>query len=146
MGNSRVELPDVGLRNYNVFGKRSVGIHTDDLYVLADVRFSGAALHALATSDMHLCGNEVAFFYARDFIAECDDLAAELVPRNEWRVNAALCPAIPLIDVQVSAADGRYLNLHQHIGAAEARNLNFANLRSRRGFRLYDGQHGVGHA
>ena len=95
---------------------------------------------------MQLRGNEVAFFYAGDFIAECDDLSAELVPRNEWRVNAALCPAIPLVYVQVGAADGRDLNLYQRVRAAEAGNFNFSNLRSRRGFRLHDGQHGVGHA
>jgi len=43
------------------------------------VSFASAALQALAASDVHFGGNEIAFLDAGDFIAEGDDLAAEFV-------------------------------------------------------------------
>ena len=42
--NRRIQLPDVGLGNHNVLGEGAVGVHTNDLHVLADVRLAGAAL------------------------------------------------------------------------------------------------------
>ncbi len=59
----RIELPDIGLGNDDVFGEGAVGVDADDLHVLADVRFAGAALQALAAGDVHLGGDEVAFLH-----------------------------------------------------------------------------------
>src|SRR5262249_48647293 len=42
--NRRVDLPDVGLGNLHELGECAVGVYADDLYVLADVGFAGAAL------------------------------------------------------------------------------------------------------
>ncbi len=83
-----------------------VGVDADDLHVLADVGFAGAALQTLAAGDVHLGGNKIPFFYARDFIAERDDFPAEFVPGDERRVNTPLGPAVPLVNMEVSAADG----------------------------------------
>lgn len=55
---------------------------------------------------MHFGRNEVAFFHARDFIAIRDVLTAKLVTGDQRRMmDAALRPAVPLINVQVGAAD-----------------------------------------
>ena len=139
--NGGIELPDIRFGNDDVFGEGAVGVDADDLHVLADVRFAGAALQALAAGHVHLGGNEVAFLHAGDFVAERRHFSAEFVPGNERRMNAVLRPAVPVVDVQVGAADGRDLHLDQHVVAAEGGNLYFANLRSRRGLRLDHRQH-----
>ena len=139
--NRGIELPDIRLRNHHVLGEGAVGVDADDLHVLADVRFAGAALQALAAGHVHLGGNEVAFLHAGDFIAERRHLAAELMPGNQRRMNAVLRPAVPVVNVQVGAADRRDLHLDQHVGAPEGGNLYFANLRARRRFRLHHRQH-----
>ena len=139
--NRRIELPDVRLGDDDVLGECAVGVHADDLHVLADVRFADAALQALAAGHVHLGGDEVAFLDAGNFLAHGFDDAAELVPGNERRMNAALRPLVPLINMQVGAADGGHLDLDQNVGRSELRFGNFANLRARRGLRLYNSKH-----
>ena len=131
--------------NDHVLGEGAVGVDADDLHMLADVRFADAALQALAASHVHLGGNEITFFDAGDLIAHGFDVAAELVAGNERGMNAALRPLVPLINVQVGAADGGDLDLDQNVGRAELGNGNFADLGARRGLRLYDGKHGIRH-
>ena len=97
--NGGIKLPDIRFWNDDVFRKSAVGIDADDLHVLADVRLAGAALQALAAGHVHFGGNEIAFLYAGDFVAECGYLAAKFVPGNQRRVNAALRPAIPVVDM-----------------------------------------------
>src|SRR5271157_989701 len=141
----RIELPDIRLGNDDIFGEGAVGVHADDLHMLADVRFAGAALQALAAGHVHLGGNEIAFLDARYFVTDRFDRAAELVPGNQRRMNAALCPLVPLVNVQVGAAYGRHLDLDQYVGQAKLRFGNFADLRARRGLRLYHGKHRIWH-
>ncbi len=46
-------------------------------------------------------------------------VAAKLVSGNERRMDAALRPLVPLVDVQVGAADGGHLDLHQNVGRVQ---------------------------
>src|SRR5205085_11390661 len=110
-GDRGIELPDIRLRNDDVLSKSSVGVHADDLHVLADVRIAGAALHALAAGDMHFGGDKVAFAHRCHFIAHRGDVAAEFVPGDERRADASLRPAVPVVDMQVGTADGGDLYL-----------------------------------
>ena len=57
----------------------------------------------------------------------------------------SLRPAVPLVNVQIGAADGGDFDLDQHVGPSKRRNLDFADLRARRGFRLHYREHGVRH-
>jgi hypothetical protein len=140
-GNGGVELPDVRFGNDDVFGEGSVGVDADDLDVLADVGFAGAALQALAASDVHFGGDEVSLFDAGDFIAEGGDFAAELVAGDERRVNAVLRPAVPVVNVEVGAADGGHFDFDEDLVAAEGGNFYFANVGARGCFRLDHRQH-----
>src|SRR6266404_9792711 len=116
--NRGIEFPDIRFGDDHVLGKSAISIDADDLHVLADVSFAGAALQTLAAGYVHLSGNEIAFFHAGDFIAEGYYFAAELVSGDERRMNASLCPAVPLVNVKVSAADGGDFYLDQDIGAS----------------------------
>src|SRR5271156_1102977 len=141
----RIELPDVRLRNDDIFGEGAVGIHADDLHVLADVSLASAALQAFAASHMHLGGDEIAFLDAGYFIAERGHFTAKFVPRNRRGMNAALGPAIPVVNVQVSTADGGHLHFDEHISASVGGNFYFANLRAGCGPRLDHRQHSRWH-
>src|SRR5205814_3751585 len=101
----RIELPNIRFRNHHVLGKRPVRIHTNDLHVLADMRFPGAALQAFAAGHVHFGGNEVAFLYSCDFISTGHHLTAEFVPRNKWGMYPALRPTVPLVYVDVGSTD-----------------------------------------
>src|SRR5579864_3167243 len=142
---SGIELPDIRFGDHDVFGEGAIGIHAYDLYVLADVRLAGTALQALAASHMHLGGNEVAFLDAGDFVAKGRYLAAELVSGNQRRMDAVLRPAVPVVYVQVGAADGRDLDLNQDVGASEGGDLYFANVGARSSLRLDHRQHCSSH-
>jgi len=139
--NGGIELPDVRLRNHYVLGEGPVGVDADDLYVLADMGLASAALQTLSTGHVHFGGNEVALFHAGDFVAEGGDFPAEFVPGNQRRMNAFLRPSIPVINMQISSADGRDVHLNQDFVGAEGRNVYFANLRAGRGLRLDHRQH-----
>src|SRR6266851_8347312 len=143
--NGRIQLPNIRLRNYHVLRKCSVRIHTDDLYVLADVGFAGAALQALAAGHVHLRGNEVTLLHAGDFISAINHFATELVPRNQRRMDASLSPAVPFIDMQIGAADRSDFDFYQDVSAAELRDLYFANFRSRGGTGFHDSLHRLWH-
>ena len=106
---------------------------------------AGAALQTLAAGHVHFGGNEIAFLYAGDFIAEGDYFAAELVSGDERRMNASLGPAVPLVNVEVGAADGGDFDFDQDVRASERGDFDLADLRARRGFRLHHREHRIGH-
>lgn len=83
----------------------AIPVHPDDLRMLEDVRLAGWALQALAAGHMHFGGYEVAFLHAGHFVANSLDHAAEFVPWNKRRMDATLRLLVPVVDMQVGAAD-----------------------------------------
>ncbi len=84
-------------------------------------------------------------FTRRDFFAHGGDRAAKFVSGNQRRMNAVLRPRVPVINVQVGAADARRLHLHEHVAEANLGDLDLTDLGARLGLGLYHRQHGVGH-
>src|ERR1700676_332576 len=60
-------------------------------------------------------------------------------------MDAVLRPPVPVVNMQVGAADGRDFYFDQNLVAPEAGDFDFTNLRARCGFRLYDSKHGGRH-
>src|SRR5882757_10398295 len=60
-------------------------------------------------------------------------------------MNTVLRRAVPVVDVQVGAADRRNLDLNQNVGASKRGDLDLSNLRAGCGFCFYDRLHGVRH-
>ena len=88
--------------------------------MLADVGFTGAALVTLAARHMHLGGNKIAFFHRRHVLAGGHHVAAKLMAGNQRRLDAVLRPLVPVVYVQIGAADGRHLHFHQNIVRAKS--------------------------
>src|SRR6202163_2372790 len=57
-------------------------------------------------------------------------------------MNASLGPAVPFIDVEISAADGGDFDFDEDFGASVGGNFDFADFRAWRGFRLDHCEHG----
>src|SRR2546422_3511469 len=95
----------VGLGHHDVLRERTVAIDADDARVSADVAVAGAALQAVTADDMPLGGDELAGSELRHAVAARFDLSRELVADDDWRLDAALRPRVPVGDVQVRAAD-----------------------------------------
>src|SRR5713226_8539110 len=141
----RIEFPNIRLGDDDVLGESSVAVDADDFHVLANVGFAGAALQALAAGHVHFGGYKITLLDAGDFIAERDHLAAEFVSGDQRRMNASLGPTVPFINVEIGAADGCDFDLDEDFSASVAGNLDFADLRARRAFRLDHCEHGAAH-
>jgi hypothetical protein len=86
---------------------------------------------------VHFGGNKISLFNTGDLFSVRDYLAAELVPRNERRMDAALRPPVPFINMQIGAADGCYFDFDENIGAANDGKLYLPNFCPWRRIRFY---------
>src|SRR5262249_39621308 len=82
----------------------AVPVDADDARVATDVAIAGAALEAMPAHDVPLSGDLLANAQPRDAVAQSLDLSGELVTDDEWRLEAALSPMIPIGDMQIRAA------------------------------------------
>src|SRR6185437_8980470 len=104
-----------------------------------------SALQAFAAVNVHFGGDEVAFLNACDLAADGGNGSTKFMSGHERRVNALLRPGIPLVNMQVGAADGSHFHFDKNVCRANFRTGHFAYFRSgtRRG--LHDGLHVFGH-
>lgn len=100
-------MPEDVLRQGDVFGKRSVTVHTENPVVTADVRLAGATLEARSTREVGFCGDVIAGLDESDRRADVDDFSAHFMPDNTRRMNAAVRPGVPIVDMGVGAAQRR---------------------------------------
>src|SRR5260370_1996967 len=141
----RIEFPNIRLGDDDVLGESSVAVDADDFHVLANVGFAGAALQALAAGHVHFGGYKITLLDAGDFIAERDHLAAEFVSGDQRRMNAALGPTVPFINVEIGAADGCDFDLDENFGATAFGNFDSPDFRAERALLLDHYEHGARH-
>ncbi len=98
-------LPQDIFRQHDIFRERSVAIDAEDAIIPADVRLAGPALKTPATGDVRFRRDVVTYFDQRDGGADFHDLTAHFMADDTGRVDAAMSPGIPIIDVGVSAAE-----------------------------------------
>ncbi len=80
---------------------------------------AGHAVPAAAADKMTLTAHQVALTQVVHVGADRHDLADELVPDDERLRHVGLCPAVPLVDVQVRAADSGAKNPDEHVIPAD---------------------------
>src|SRR5438876_811579 len=78
---------------------------------------SSTAEVTMAAADMTFAGHLLARLETFHTFADRFNHSHELVPDNERRMDAALRPFIPLVNVKIGAADPRLLNPDQHLAA-----------------------------
>src|SRR5690606_15088019 len=108
VGDGPIELPDVGRGHHHIGGEAPVPVDATNLDVLANVGLAGPAVGAPAAGEVHLGGDGGAHGEALgvDPGAQGGQAPAELVAEDEGELEAGLGPGVPLVDVDVGAADG----------------------------------------
>jgi hypothetical protein len=99
--------PQVGHRHRDVIGKRAGAVHADALDVRAQMPPAGQAIAAAAADHVTFAAHQIARVKIADVGAHFHDLADEFVADRHGHGNGALRPFVPVVDVNVGAANAR---------------------------------------
>ena len=99
-------------------------MHANDLHIFTDMHVTRHALEALLAGDVGLSGYEIPYLHPADLIAHSHHFSTVLVAEDHGRFHTRLSVISPSIDMDISAADGRRLDLHQQIPRANLRYLH----------------------
>ena len=95
--------------------KAPVRVHADALGVRAQVAAPGEAVAAAPAHEVAFAADDVAGGEVGDVGADLDDLADELVPDHHRHRDRLLRPRVPVVDVQIGAADAGPVDPDQHV-------------------------------
>ncbi len=137
-------VPHVGHRQGHVLGERSVAPDPEPDRLGAQVAPPGQAVAAAAADHVTLARHEVAGGEVGDVGAHVHDLADELVTDHERRLDRPGRPRIPALDVEVRAADPGLVDADQDVVDADRGDRHLAQLQTRTGSGLDQGQHRAG--
>ena len=112
---ARPVVPDVRHRQRDELGERARPVDAEADRVRAEVAPPGHAVAAAAADDVALAADEVADGEVAHVRAERDDLADELVPDDHRHGDRLRRPVVPLVDVEVGAADARLVHPDQDV-------------------------------
>src|SRR6185312_6164766 len=87
--------------------------------VAAQVPLAGAAVAAMTAGDVAFTGDALAHLEALYFAADLRHHAHELVAHGHGHRDGLLCPLVPVVDVDVGAADGGLADLDQQVVVAD---------------------------
>ncbi len=142
-GNLARGLPEHALREPHKFGVRAVHVDAQDAVVLADVRVAGPALEAHAAGDVRLGRDIVADGDHRDVRPDFHHFTAQLMADDAGRVNAALRPLVPSVDMVVGSAQRRGYDAHNHLAGPGLRLGNIQQLQAGSGLCFDQCAHGL---
>ena len=100
-------LPEDAFRQLHIVGVGAVHVDPKNAIVLAHVSLSRSALKAASTREVRFGRDVVSHGDQRDRVADRHHFSAHFMPDDPWRLDSALGPVIPPIDMGVRAADGR---------------------------------------
>ena len=113
-----VDGNDIARRDADVFCERAVAVDADADVVLAPLDIAGMTVAAVTAGDMAFAGYALADRKACDARAELGDLADILMADDLRGLYMLLRPLIPLVDMDVGAADCSFVNLDQNLSGA----------------------------
>ena len=111
----RIVPPDIRHRQRNIFRERSRPVHAHALGMRAKVPPPRKAVTASAANHVSFPADDVARMKVADVRSHCDDLAHEFVPDRHGHGNGRLCPIVPIVDVQVGAANPGVAHANQNV-------------------------------
>ena len=137
----RIEMPDVRHRQREILGERAGPIHADALRFLAEVTAAGQAVSASPANDVPFAADDVVDAEILDVASHGDDPADELMAHDQRHGNGPLRPGVPVVDMDVGAADARAENLDQHVVDPDFRNRHLIEPKALAGFLLHQRFH-----
>ena len=133
---------DIEGRDRQILGKAARAVDANALGVGAKMDPAGAAVAAMAADDMAFARNPFADRISPHLAADLDNVANEFVADRHRHRNGSLGPGIPVVDVDVGAADRGLADLDQNIVVADLRNRSLDHPDAFFGFELGQGFHG----
>ncbi len=118
---ARVGVPDVGLRHAQVLGEAALAVHPHPAGAGAQVTPARQAVAAVPADQVALPAHRLAGEKVPDHGAHALHDAGELVPDHQGHRHVLRGPGVPVVDVQVRAADGGFPDADQHVGGADFR-------------------------
>ena len=138
---ARLVPPDVRGGQRDVLGEGARAVDPHSLRVRALNPPAGHAVAATAADQVALAAHEVARTQFLHVGPDIHDLAGELVADNQRHRHVRLRPAVPVIDVQVRAADTGSEHTDQNVVAAQRRDRHVLKPEARLRLRLYQRLH-----
>ena len=97
-------FPQHAFRQDDVLGKGSIAVHAENAIISAHVRLAGPALEADSACQMRFGRHIVANFDEGNIGADLHDFPAHFMSDNARRLNAAVGPFVPIVNVGIGAA------------------------------------------
>ena len=107
--------PDVGHGQDDVLGERARAVDADALGIRTEMPPTGQAVAAEPAHDVALAADDQSGLEVDHVGADLDDLAHELVADHQGHGNGLGRPRVPVVDVQVGAADPRPMDADEHV-------------------------------
>ncbi len=114
-----VVFPDIRVRHGHVFGKTAVGIDAVAERIRTFVTTARETITTTPAYQMAFDTDDVADVEVVDVRANFDDLADEFVPQDRRNLDRRLRPRVPVIDMNIRAANAGLRHLNQHIVDAD---------------------------
>src|SRR5205823_4067613 len=105
-------------RHHDVHGEGAVALDTDPDRVGTEMAAAGHAVATAAADDVALGADQLSLVQVLDTLAPAGDLADELVPDHQRRLDGRLRPLVPALDVEVGPADPGPQHPDQHLAPA----------------------------
>src|SRR5262245_61221442 len=114
-------MPDIGHGDRNEFSKSAAPIDANSHCVFAKMAATRQAIAPSAADYMPLRTDDYSRKEVLHIRTHLDDFADEFVSHNHRHRNRLLRPRVPLVNMQVSAANAGSVDTNEHIVDADGR-------------------------
>ncbi len=119
-----IAVPDVGHRDAQILGKSSRPVNPHTAGIHAQVAAAGQAVAAAAADQVPFAGDNVTGLKIMHVVADIRDRTDKFVPDVHGNRNRFLGPGIPVIYMNVGAANGSFVDFNQDIIDTDLRHIN----------------------
>src|SRR5579885_889609 len=116
--------PDIRHRQHDIFGESARPVHADAQGVRAKMAAPGQAVPAAPAGHMPFAADDIARMKIVDVRANFDNFAHELMTDRHRNGNRALRPIVPVINVNVGAANARAPDTNEDVVDSGSRRFN----------------------
>jgi hypothetical protein len=118
---SVIVVPYVGHRQGDVLGKGAGAVNANALGILAQVTSSGPAVTATTAHDVAFSRDDIPGGEICDIRTDFDDGSDKFVPDDHRHRDRFLGPGVPVVDVQIGAANSGLFDFDLAIADSELR-------------------------
>ena len=135
-------MPDIGERQCEVFGKCPWAVDAHPGGVFAEMAAPSQAVAASSADHMAFAADNIADMKADGVGTALDNAADKLMPHHHRHRDGLLRPGVPIVNMQVGAADSGAQHLDQHLVDGDDRYRGVFQPQAPLGLALYQCLHG----